>query len=161
MSEEDKKEMSEEEKTNAQMNEFMSQIKVVGSDGQSQTMSMQDMMAQKSKDQEVLTFDFLKKVISDNGGDEGWQTVTLEQYHQDTDVIKIQFSAMALNFLSHDKREELMNGGIWTAPYGYFYMWQFAVNGIQYMKEDGLNVVIKLLTPLPNDFESGFGLWTF
>ena len=161
MSEEDKKEMSEEEKTNAQMNEFMSQIKVVGSDGQSQTMSMQDMMAQKSKDQEVLTFDFLKKVISDNGGDEGWQTVTLEQYHQDTDVIKMQFSAMALNFLSHDKREELMNGGIWTAPYGYFYMWQFAVNGIQYMKEDGLNVVIKLLTPLPNDFESGLDYGRF
>ena len=159
MSEEDKKEMSEEEKTNAQMNEFMSQLNVSG--GGVQTMSMQDMMEQKSKDQEVITFDFLKKVITDNGGDEGWQTVTLEQYHQDTDVIKMQFSAMALNFLSHEKREELMNGGVWTAPYGYFYMWQFAVNGIQHMKEDGLNVVIKLLEPLPNDFESGLDYGRF
>jgi len=161
MSEKDKKQISEEEKTNAQMDDFMSQIKVVGSDGQSQTMSMQDMMAQKTDDQEVLTFDFLKKIIADNGGDEGWQTVTLEQYHQDTDVIKMQFSAMALNFLTHEKREQLMQQQVWSAPYGYFYMWQFAVNGIQYMKEDGLNVVIKLLEPLAEDLSNNLDYGRF
>lgn len=149
MSEEDKKQMSEEEKVKL-IDDVMSKLGMGNENNQVQSMSMADMMAQKTADQEILTFDFLKQVITSNGGDEGWQGVTLDQYHQDTGAIKMQFSAMALNFLTHEKREQLQQQ-VWSAPYGFFYMWQFAVNGLQYMKEDGLKVAIKLLEPLIDD----------
>jgi hypothetical protein len=160
MSEEDKKEMSEEEKTNAQMNEFMSQIKVVGSDGQSQTMSMQDMLDQKSADQEILTFNFLQEVIIDNVGEDEWQEVTLEQYHENEGQIKATFSMIALNFLTHEKREQLQQQ-VWSAPYGFFYIWQFAANGLRYYNEAGLSSVLKYLEPLVEDMENNLDYGRF
>ena len=160
MSEEDKKEMSEEERAKV-LDEVMSKLGIGDSNGQVQTMSMQDMMAQKSADQEILTFDFLKQVIAENGGDEGWQTVTLDQYHQDQGTIKMQFSMMALNFLTHEKRETLQQNQVWSAPYGYFYMWQFAINGIQYMEEGALDVVIPLIESLADDLSNNLDYGRF
>ena len=147
--------MSEEEQNNL-TNELMSKL---GMDNDNiQTMSMQEMMAQKSADQEILTFDFLKQVVVANAGDEGlhWQDMTLEQYHQDTGNIKMQFSLFALNFLTHEKRNALMQEQVWSAPYGYFYMWQFAINGLQYFidNEAALNVIKELFETVAQDYSS-------
>lgn len=119
---------------------------------------------QKSTNQEIRTFEFLKQVISDNGGDENWQTVTLDQYHQDEGTIKMQFSVMALNFLTHEKIELLKQNQVWSAPYGSFYIWQFAINGLQYMKgdhKDGLDIAIKLLEPLAVDLANNLDYDSF
>ena len=167
MSEENKKEMSDDEVAklandllNADNQNDLLKALGLGGGGGVQTMSMQDMMEQKSKDQEIITFDFLKQIMVLGGADESLSNKTLEQYN-DENEIKVHFSLMALNFLSHDKREELMNAGIWTAPYGYFYMWQFAVNGIPFLNDAGLEHVTNLLTPLPNDFDTGLDYGRF
>ena len=111
---------------------------------------------------EERTFDFLQKVITEKNPD--WTEIVLNpkdfhisyrdlpEYRETAAPNLITFSLTAFEYLAADKRE-MLEKELWGTPYGYFYLWQYAINGLRYMDEDELSLVQKYLDPLVEDFD--------
>jgi len=108
------------------------------------------------------TFDFLQKVIAEKTPD--WKEIVLNpkdfhisykdlpEYRETAAPNLITFSLTAFEYLATDKRE-MLEKELWGTPYGYFYLWQYAINGLRYMDEDQLSLVQKYLDPLVDDLD--------
>ena len=108
------------------------------------------------------TFDFLQKVIAEKTP--CWKEIVLNpkdfhisykdlpEYRETAAPNLITFSLTAFEYLATDKRE-MLEKELWGTPYGYFYLWQYAINGLRYMDEDELSLVQKYLDPLVEDFD--------
>ena len=108
------------------------------------------------------TFDFLQKVIAEKNPD--WKEIVLKpkDFHISYEALPefcetaasnlITFSLTAFEYLATDKRE-MLEKELWGTPYGYFYLWQYAINGLRYMDEDQLSLVQKYLDPLVDDLD--------
>ena len=108
------------------------------------------------------TFDFLQKVIAEKTPD--WKEIVLnpKDFHISYEALPefcetaasnlITFSLTAFEYLATDKRE-MLEKELWGTPYGYFYLWQYAINGLRYMDEDQLSLVQKYLDLLVDDLD--------
>jgi len=108
------------------------------------------------------TFDFLQKVIAEKNPD--WKEIVLKpkDFHISYEALPefcetaasnlITFSLTAFEYLATDKRE-MLEKELWGTPYGYFYLWQYAINGLRYMDEDQLSLVQKYLDLLVDDLD--------